>query len=276
LEYKVKPIGEFRKMILFLGTGKMASAIAGGMVKAGTDPNEIGGYDVNDSALQLFSKNTGATSFTDIKNAISASEVIVLAVKPQHFTSAVSGKADLFAGKLVISIMAGVKISSILDIISTDRVIRVMPNTPALVGEGASAFAASHATTDVDVELAEQILSAIGKVYKVSEEQLDAVTGLSGSGPAYVFNFIQSLADGGVRMGLTRDVALNLAAQTVLGAAKMVVETGEHPAVLADQVTSPGGTTAAGLAALEDGAFRSVVSSAVKSATERSKELGAK
>ena len=263
-------------MILFLGTGKMASAIAGGMVKAGTDPNEIGGYDVNDSALQLFSKNTGATSFTDIKTAISSSEVIVLAVKPQHFTSAVSGKADLFAGKLVISIMAGVKISSILDIISTDRVIRVMPNTPALVGEGASAFATSYATTDADVEVAEQILSAIGKVYKVSEEQLDAVTGLSGSGPAYVFNFIQSLADGGVRMGLTRDVALNLAAQTVLGAAKMVVETGEHPAVLADQVTSPGGTTAAGLAALEDGAFRSVVSSAVKSATERSKELGAK
>jgi pyrroline-5-carboxylate reductase len=148
-----------------------------------------------------------------------------------------------------------------------------MPNTPALVGEGASAYALGGTATEDDAKLVEKILSGVGLAVRVKESLLDAVTGLSGSGPAHVFTVIEALADGGVLMGLPRDLALKLAAQTVIGAAKMVRETGEHPAVLRDQVASPGGTTIAAIEALEDGGLRSALISAVRAATERSREL---
>ena len=176
---------------------------------------------------------------------------------------------------LLISIAAGVTLAKLEAALPAGaRVIRVMPNTPALVGESASAFALGKAATAADGELAKKLLSAVGVAFQVKESLLDAVTGLSGSGPAYVYLFIDALSDGGVASGLPRDIATKLAAQTVFGAAKMVLETGQHPGVLKDQVTSPGGTTIKGLHELEKGKLRAAVMSAVRAATEKSKKLG--
>jgi pyrroline-5-carboxylate reductase len=176
---------------------------------------------------------------------------------------------------LLISIAAGVTIAKLEQGLPAGaRVIRVMPNTPALVGAGASAFALGKSATPADGELAAKLLAAVGVAMPVKESLLDAVTGLSGSGPAYVYQFIEALSDGGVAAGLPRDIATRLAAQTVLGGAKMVLETGQHPGALKDQVTSPGGTTIEGLHELEKGQFRGVVISAVRAATEKSRQLG--
>ncbi len=176
---------------------------------------------------------------------------------------------------LLISIAAGVTLTKLEGALPPGaRVIRVMPNTPALVGAGASAFALGKSATAADGELAKKLLSAVGIAFQVKESLLDAVTGLSGSGPAYVYQFIEALSDGGVAAGLPRDMATKLAAQTVLGAAKMVLETGQHPGALKDQVTSPGGTTIEGLHELEKGRMRAIVMSAVRAATEKSKKLG--
>jgi pyrroline-5-carboxylate reductase len=153
------------------------------------------------------------------------------------------------------------------------RMVRVMPNTPCLVGASASAYAAGEAATEDDLKLVDRLLNAVGRAYRLPEHLLDAVTGLSGSGPAYVYVMIEALSDGGVRVGLPRDVATALAAQTVLGAARMVLETQQHPSVLKDKVTSPGGTTIAGLHALERGGFRAALIDAVEAATQRAKEL---
>ena len=177
--------------------------------------------------------------------------------------------------RLVISIMAGVTISRIQELTQAKRVVRVMPNTPCLVGEGASGIAAGAGADADDIKRVSQLLQSVGTVVEVAEEQMDAVTGVSGSGPAYVFRFIESLIEGGVAEGLSRDVAATLAVQTVLGAAKLVVETGEDPAVLRDRVTSPGGTTLAALNSLEADGFDRAIVSAVAAAVARSKELAA-
>jgi pyrroline-5-carboxylate reductase len=175
----------------------------------------------------------------------------------------------------LISIAAGVTLARLEAALPAGaRVIRVMPNTPALVGEAAAAFALGKSATAADGELAKKLLSAVGIAFLVKESLLDAVTGLSGSGPAYVYQFIEALSDGGVAAGLPRDISTKLAAQTVLGAAKMVLETGQHPGALKDQVTSPGGTTIEGLHELEKGKLRATVMSAVRAATEKSKKLG--
>jgi pyrroline-5-carboxylate reductase len=176
---------------------------------------------------------------------------------------------------LLISIAAGVPTAKLEAALPGNaRVIRVMPNTPALVGESASGFALGKSATRADGELALRLFSAVGVAFQLKESLLDAVTGLSGSGPAYVYQFIEALSDGGVAAGLPRDVATKLAAQTVLGAAKMVLETGQHPGALKDMVTSPGGTTIEGLHELEKGKLRGTVMSAVRAATEKSKKLG--
>ncbi|MEX0716428.1 MAG: pyrroline-5-carboxylate reductase, partial [Planctomycetaceae bacterium] len=203
-------------------------------------------------------------------------DVIVLAVKPQHMAEALSQLAGhLHETQLVVSIAAGVPIATIAQSLGENvRIVRVMPNTPALVGAGASAFALGGAATADDAELAERLFATVGIAVRVPEDLLDAVTGLSGSGPAYVYQAIEALSDGGVRVGLPRDVATKLAAQTVLGAARMVLDTGEHPAALKDAVTSPGGTTIAGLHALEQGGLRKCLIDAVVAATARSRELG--
>jgi pyrroline-5-carboxylate reductase len=199
-----------------------------------------------------------------------------LAVKPQLLASVSGGlKGKIPTGTLVVSIAAGVRLSQLAAWLGEDvRLIRVMPNTPCLVGQGACAFSLGKQATAADAETVEKLLKAVGTAYEVEEKLLDAVTGLSGSGPAFVYVMIEALGDAGVNMGLPRAIASALAAQTVRGAAEMVLATGEHTAVLKDRVASPGGTTIAGLQALENGGLRGTLIAAVEAATKRSIELG--
>ena len=178
------------------------------------------------------------------------------------------------AKHLVVSIAAGVTLKSLAEQLGDRRLVRVMPNTPCLVGASASGYSAGAAASKEDVALVGRLLNAVGKAFALPEHLLDAVTGLSGSGPAFVYTVIEAMTDGGVHVGLPRDVAIALAAQTVLGAARMVLETGQHPMVLKDAVASPGGTTIAGLHALERGGLRAALMNAVEAATKRSQELG--
>jgi pyrroline-5-carboxylate reductase len=202
--------------------------------------------------------------------------VLVLAVKPQTMAAVLAEVRPTVSPRhLVVSIAAGVTLGQLAAGLGPDaRLIRVMPNTPCLVGASAAGFAAGPAATADDVALVARLFGAVGKAFAVPEHLLDAVTGLSGSGPAFVYVLIEALADGGVRVGLPRDVALALAAQTVLGSAKMVLETGTHPAALKDAVASPGGTTIAGLHALERAGFRAAAMDAVEAAARRAAELG--
>jgi len=262
----------------FLGAGKMASALAKGFVRAGivTSKNLIAS-DPYDSARKQFAQDTGAKTTTSNVETAETATVLVLATKPDQVAAALAEISGVFSEKhLLISIAAGVTIARLENLLpSGSRVIRVMPNTPALVGAGASGYALGQNATAADGELAKKLLSAVGTAVQVKDALLDAVTGLSGSGPAYVYQFIEALSDGGVASGLPRDVATQLAAQTVLGAAKMVLETGQHPGTLKDQVTSPGGTTIEGIHELEKGKLRATVMNAVRAATEKSKKLGA-
>jgi len=202
--------------------------------------------------------------------------VVVIAVKPQMIPTVLAELKPLLKRKpLVISIAAGVTLHTLSDGLGGDLpVIRVMPNTPCLVGASATGFAPNATATKEQIEVATKLFSAVGVVFPLPERLLDAVTGLSGSGPAYIYTLIEALADGGVKMGLPRDVALKLATQTTFGAAKMLIETGQHPSILKDAVTSPGGTTIAGIHALENGSFRGSVMNAVEAATKRATELG--
>jgi pyrroline-5-carboxylate reductase len=261
----------------FLGAGKMATALARGFIRAEiVFPKEIIAGDVSAAARTTFARETGAKAANANADVLKFANVVILAVKPDQVPAVLTEMRDRFTtGHLLISIAAGVTLAKMEAALPAGaRVIRVMPNTPALVGEAAAAFALGKSATAADGELAKKLLSAVGVAFQVKEPLLDAVTGLSGSGPAYVYQFIEALSDGGVAAGLPRDIATNLAAQTVLGAAKMVLETGQHPGALKDQVTSPGGTTIEGLHELEKGRLRAVVMSAVRAATEKSKKLG--
>jgi pyrroline-5-carboxylate reductase len=261
----------------FIGAGQMAKALAGGFVAAGlVKAGQIVACDPVPAAGESFlAKVPGAKLAPTNADVLRAADVIVLAVKPQSMAAVMNElAAQSAAGKLFVSIAAGVTLAKLEAGLKTGRVIRVMPNTPALVGQGASAYALGSTASADDGKLVGQLLAAVGQAHQVDEKLLDAVTGLSGSGPAFVYLVIEALTDGGVRMGLPRDVAAALAAQTVRGAGTMVVETGQHPAVLRDQVTSPGGTTIAGLAALEDRGLRAALIAAVEAATRRSQELG--
>ena len=263
--------------IVFIGAGKMASAIAGGLVKNGISAETLKAFDVSAQSAKLFQAATGVQVHTDSPDKILAkADIVIIAVKPQQIADALQGKSSLLKDKLIISIAAGVKIATLKTITGGSRIVRVMPNTPALIGQGISAYSTAEKVSAQDICETERILGSVGSFCCVNESLMDAVTGLSGSGPAYVFDFIQSLADGGVHAGLPRDIALKLAAQTVAGAARMVLETGTHPAVLRDQVTSPGGTTIRGLAVLEENSFRGAVAKAVTAAAARSAELGMK
>ena len=263
----------------FLGAGKMATALAKGFVRAEiVFPKEMIAGDVADIARNIFAKETGAKTTANNLEVAKFANVLILATKPDQAAAALAEISRAFTkNHLLISIAAGVAISRLENALPAGaRVIRVMPNTPALVGAGAAAFALGKSATAADGELAKKLLSAVGVAFQVKESLLDAVTGLSGSGPAYVYQFIEALSDGGVAAGLPRDISTQLAAQTVLGAAKMVLETGQHPGALKDQVTSPGGTTIEGLHELEKGKMRAIVMSAVRAATEKSKKLGEK
>ncbi|MBN2568517.1 MAG: pyrroline-5-carboxylate reductase [Deltaproteobacteria bacterium] len=265
------------KKLGIIGGGNMGEVLVSGIIMRkllGAEYINVSDVDLN-RRTYLADKYGIATTESN-KDAVNGSDVVILAVKPQNMGEVLSGIANsLAASTLVISIAAGITTKFIKDQLGEEiRVIRVMPNTPALVGEGATAIAKGSHATDEDMGVALQIFDAIGISVTVKEELLDAVTGLSGSGPAYVFSIIEALSDGGVKMGLARDISLKLSAQTVLGAAKLCLESGKHPAQLKDMVTSPGGTTIAGLKALEDGKLRATIMTAVESATRRSMELG--
>ena len=265
------------KQVGFVGAGRMATALAQGLASSGfTPPERIIASDVSPQALERFAAETGAETARSNRDVLAAAEVVFLAVKPQQMAEVLAELRDSVTPEhLVISIAAGIPLSTLTSAFGDRcRAVRVMPNTPCLIGAGASAFALGGAATPEDGELVEGMLSTVGLAVAVPESLLDAVTGLSGSGPAYVYQMIEAMSDGGVRVGLPRDVATRLAAQTVLGAARMVLETGEHPGVLKDAVTSPGGTTIAGLHALERGGLRGCVMDAVESATLRSQQLG--
>jgi pyrroline-5-carboxylate reductase len=261
----------------FLGAGKMATALAKGFVNARlVKAGQLVAADPFAAAREHFAGETGAKVFATNLEAARAAGVLILATKPDQVAAALGEIAGAFGPRhLLISIAAGVTIARLEGALPAGaRVIRVMPNTPALVGAGASGFATGKHSTAADAALAQKLLSAVGVALPVKESLLDAVTGLSGSGPAYVYQFIEALSDGGVAAGLPRDVATRLAAQTVLGGAKMVLETGQHPGALKDQVTSPGGTTIEGLHELEKGRLRATIMNAVRAATEKSKKLG--
>jgi len=261
----------------FLGAGKMAAALASGFVNARlVKPNQLIAADPFEAARKQFAVGTGAKTVASNLEVAKAANVLILATKPDQVATALTEISGAFTKKhLLISIAAGVTLVKLEAALPAGaRVIRVMPNTPALVGAGASGFALGKNATAADGELAKKLLSAVGLALPVKESLLDAVTGLSGSGPAYVYQFIEALSDGGVAAGLPREVATKLAAQTVLGGAKMVLETGQHPGTLKDQVTSPGGTTIEGIHELEKGKLRATVMSAVRAATEKSKKLG--
>jgi pyrroline-5-carboxylate reductase len=259
----------------FLGAGKMATALARGWLAAGL-ADRILASDPLPSAREAFAADVGFHTTASNREVVEASDLLVVAVKPQTVSGLLAEIRPAIGGRhLVMSIAAGVPLARLRQGLGSEcRLVRVMPNTPCLIGASASAWSPAENATPADLELVERLLKAVGLAYRLPEHLLDAVTGLSGSGPAFVYLMIEALSDGGVRVGLPRDVATALAAQTVLGAARMVLETGVHPGSLKDAVTSPGGTTIAGLHALERGGVRGAFMDAVEVATERSRELG--
>jgi pyrroline-5-carboxylate reductase len=265
------------KKIAFLGAGNMAGALLRGLLAAGaTDAAHVWCVDVRKERTADLAKQYGVRVGQDNEAASRWADVVVLSTKPQVFDRLLPAvAAGIRPDALAISIAAGVPIASIeARLPAGARVVRTMPNTPAIVDAGATAIAAGTHATGEDVELAQKIFDCVGITVVLDEVLLDAVTGLSGSGPAYVFLVIEALADAGVKVGLHRDSAQLLAAQTVLGSAKLLLETGEHPGRLKDMVTSPGGTAIAGLHTLEAGGLRKTLIDAVETATERSQELG--
>ncbi len=261
----------------FLGAGKMATALANGFTSAGlVAPKQLIASDPSAPARSAFAKVTGARITQNNTDVARFAQVLFLAVKPDQVGTVLAEIRDIFSpGHLLISIAAGVPLAKLEAGLGAEaRLIRVMPNTPALIGASASAFALGKGAQPRDGELVQRLLSAVGVAFQLKESLLDAVTGLSGSGPAYIYLIIEALSDGGVAAGLPRDVATRLAAQTALGSARMVLETGYHPGALKDMVTSPGGTTIEGLHELEKGKLRGTLISAVRAATEKSKRLG--
>jgi pyrroline-5-carboxylate reductase len=261
----------------FVGAGNMASALLRGLLRAQrVTPAQIRISDLDRQKREACAQSHGVGAAASNPELCAWASVLILAVKPQSLPAVLRECASsLQPSSLVISIAAGVRSSTIADALPQDtRVVRAMPNTPALVGAGATAVCAGPRAGASDIDFARSLFDAVGRSVIVDETQMDAVTGLSGSGPAYVMLVIESLADGGVAAGLSRETALLLATQTVLGSAQLLLESGEHPATWKDRVMSPGGTTAAGLAALEGGRLRHTLSRAVQHATRRARELG--
>jgi pyrroline-5-carboxylate reductase len=265
------------RRLAFIGGGNMAEALLRGILAAKRlTPDQVVVTDVREDRLAVLHTIYGVATTTDNAEAAAGAETVLLAVKPQVMPRALEElRRAVTEQQLVISIAAGIATVTIeAAFLRPVRVIRVMPNTPALVLEGVSALCRGAQATAEDLQAARHLLEAVGTVVTVDEGLMDAVTGLSGSGPAYIFLVIEALADGGVKVGLPREVAQALAAQTVRGAARMVLETGQHPGALKDMVASPGGTTIAGLHALEQGAVRAALINAVEAAAKRSRELG--
>ena len=260
----------------FIGAGKLAASIAQGVIRAGVaTSDEVIASARTAKRRDWFSVEAGVRAVEDNMAVVGASEVVIIATKPQDLPLALGGVAHGLGDRLVVSVAAGVRLYDLQALAGPlSPLARVIPNTPSLVGKGAAAYALGSTAETKHAKMVETIFGAVGDVYAVKEDLLDAVVGLSGSGPAYVLMMIEALSDGGVLMGLPRPLALQLATQTVAGAAELVRVTGRHPVVLRETVTSPGGTTAAALEVLEKAAFRAAVQGAVRAATERSRELG--
>jgi pyrroline-5-carboxylate reductase len=266
-----------KQTIGILGAGKIGAAIARGVIHAGLVTSEqVMASDVSEPLRQSIADELGIKVTSNNRQLCEFADIVILAVKPQIVDSVVNELAANFTKeKLLVSVAAGVPLFRIEAALPPgSRVVRVMPNICCVVGAGAAGYAGGAHATAQDLEMVGSILNSFGVGLPVDEHYLDAVTGLSGSGPAYVFLFIEALADGGVKVGLSRDVALKLALQTVYGAARLALESKKHLGELKDEVTSPGGTTIAGLYALEQKSFRGTVMDAVISATARSQELG--
>ena len=266
------------KKISIIGTGNMGEALLSGLISSGSsNPKNIICTDIRENKLKTIQEKYGVHTTSDNVKAVETSEIIIYAVKPQIIASVLRETAScLDMSKLIISIAAGVPLVAIESCLNKElRLIRVMPNIAAFVKESASVIAAGGKATEEDIKLSLAIFDSMGKSIFLKENILmDAITGLSGSGPAYIFLIVDAMADAGVKVGLSREDALFLSSQTVLGAAKLLIETKEHPGRLKDMVTSPGGTAIAGIHTLEKGGIRTTLINAVEVATKRSKELG--
>jgi len=269
------------KKLGFIGGGNMAEAMIKGLLSASfIEAKNIFVSEPSEAKRDTLHAEYKIKVSADNRELVKKCDILILAVKPQIFQEVLVDICSLVdSDKLVISIAAGVPISIIDDALRGDKnkkfsIVRTMPNTPALVQEGVTAIASGKHVNKTDVKIAHRIFEAVGRTVDVEEDQLDAVTGLSGSGPAYIFMLIEALSDAGVKMGLSREVSTTLTIQTVLGSAKLARESGKHPGELKDMVTSPGGTTISGLHALEEGSLRTTLMNAVEDATLRSRELG--
>lgn len=261
----------------FIGGGAMAEAIVAGIVQGTVSPANIYVSDHKEARCQALAEQYGIHASVGADPFVEDVDVLFLAVKPQVADKAIAEVKDkVKSTTMILSIVAGLTLDVLEASFAEQPVVRIMPNTPLSVGAGMSAFACGTRAGRAEAAVVSELLSAAGRAVEVSESAMDAVTGLSGSGPAYVFLLIDALSDGGVAAGLKRDAATLLAAQTVYGAAKMVLETGKHPDVLRDQVTSPAGTTIAGVRVLENRGLRGALIDAVLAATEKSRELGKK
>ena len=261
----------------FIGAGNMAEALIRGLVRGNhVAPDRIAASGPRRERLDELQARYKIDVTTDNREVARRCGLVVLSIKPQIFDKVLREIGDqLKPGTLVISIAAGVDTATIeASVADGVRVVRAMPNTPALVGAGATAVSAGKHASETDLATARALFDAVGITVELDESQLDAVTGLSGSGPAYIFLILEALADAGVKVGLARRNAQRLAAQTVMGSAKMLLETDEHPGKLKDMVTSPGGTAIAGLHTLEEGGLRTTLMNAVETATKRARELG--
>ena len=260
--------------IAFFGAGKMASALIQGLLRSGIcQPGDITAASPDPSHLKALQDSTGIHVTASNSEAARAADAAILCVKPKEAAAALAQASPELDGKLLLSIAAGLRLSTLKKSAPASRIVRAMPNTPALVGKSATAYAAAPEATALDIAMVERIFSSIGEVHAVEENLIDAVTAVSGSGPAYIFLVIEAMTEGGIRCGLPASLAQRLAIQTVAGAGELCLQTGEDPATLREMVTSPGGTTAAALATLEKHGVRSAFIDAIQAAERRAVEL---
>ena len=269
------------KKLGFIGGGNMAEALVKGLLASSfVGSKDIFVSDLISDRLEYLSREYKVKTTGDNRELVRKSDILVLAVKPQAIKKVLESFSDLVdSNKTIISVAAGISINLIEDTLDVQgkkkiSVIRTMPNTPALVQEGATAICGGGYSTKLDIKIAHHIFKSIGQTVDIEEIHMDAVTGLSGSGPAYIFMIIEALSDAGVKVGLSREVSNILTIQTILGSAKLARDSGKHPGELKDMVTSPGGTTISGLHMLEEGGIRNALMNAVEMATQRSRELG--
>jgi pyrroline-5-carboxylate reductase len=260
-----------------IGAGTMGEAIVRGLLASGKlKPAQIVATDRRTEVVRAVAAAHGVRATTSNAEAFRDATVVVLAVKPHEVVAVVDSDEarKLLAGKLVISIAAGVRLAQLATWLPGSAVIRAMPNTPCLIGEGMTVIARGTGVTDTQANVALEIFRAVGRCLELEDKLMDAVTSVNGSGPAFAYVFLEAICDGAVRMGLRRDAAMEIAAQMFQGAARMVLQTGQHPAALKDQVTTPAGCTIAGLLTMEDGRIRSVIARAVEEAAIVAGKLG--